>query len=387
MPKVRKRVTTEMIGDEEDERPKDEQEDAEDMAMEKAVLDFADGERMIKLYRYPGDLGGRPRFLGGLSQQDFNEVFIQERFGGGKYFGRWRKKNGQYTRFSFDIDGEPKVFTRAQERAAQEEDEGEPYPYLNRGQQEQGGEKISMVDVLRMMAETRKEAREEMRQIVELMQPRANAPDSTDKVFSLVEKIVPLISQGGDGGNSNPWLFAITQLKEPLSKFLDTVHTAITKGPAQTAPGNPMRPNTGQPSVTAQPQGPPPEPQPKVEIIEPTEGEMIADSFKEYLPMFIKAASQGKDPALYCDLVLDQVPVFGYDRLRKWLLTAGCLDDLAKLAPIISADPNQRVWWEALRKLLFDAINEELGDAPSDLQPKSHTDSSTPGSADSPLVS
>jgi hypothetical protein len=243
-----------------------------------------------------------------------------------------------------------------------------------------------MIDVLKMMAETRKEAREEMRVMLEMMRPAQQAPDATEKVFSLVEKLAPLISQGGGDGGGNPWLFALSQLKDPIMKAIDTIHIAVTKGPA---PGPVVRPLAvdktqvaSQPTIQTtpepQPNSAPAEPQPQ-----PTEGDMIANSFKEYLPMFCKAASLDKDPALYCDIVLDQVPVFGYDRLRTWLLKPGCLDDLAQFAPIISADPQQRRWWEALRGLIVGAITEELGDAPSDLQPLPHSDASTTGPADS----
>jgi len=396
MAKRVKTRTVEIVGDEEEEVGKDAEADVDDRAMEDIAKDFAEGERLVKLYRYPGDLGGRPRFLAGLAPQDFNEVLILERFGGGRYFGRYRKKNGQYTRYSFDIEGEPKVFTRAEEARRFEEDGGgEPYPYLNQSREpeESQSSRIGMIDVLKMMAETRKEAREEMRVMLEMMRPAQNAPDATEKVFSLVEKLAPLISQGGGegGGNGNPWLFAITQLKEPLSKFLDTVHTAITKGAAQPAQGSVMRPSQPdlRPQVVNNPQPAPVEPVTDSAPLapQPIEGDMIAESFKEYLPMLVKAAAEKKGPDLYCDLILDQVPGFMYDRLRAWLLKPGCLDALAKHAPIISADPNQRLWWDALRRLLIEALNEELGDAPTPLQSEPDSNPSAASPADSDRVS
>jgi hypothetical protein len=378
--KVTKR-TVEILGEEEPEP--DEKEDMDDRAMEDVAKDFADGERLVKLYRYPGDLGGRPRFLGGLAREDFNEVPIQERFGGGRYFGRWRKKNGQYTRYSFEIEGEPKVFTRAEEARALETEEWEPYPYLNRQGNESGSEKINMIDVLKMMAETRKEAREEMRVMLEMMRPAQTAPDATEKVFSLVEKLAPLISQGGGEGGGNPWLFALSQLKDPIMKIVDTIQTAVQKGPAQA--GSPV--STGTPPMEKR--IPPPAPLPPIPENTPeppaptSEDDMLAESFKDYLPLLVKSAHERKDPGLYVDLILDQVPRFAYDRLRTWLLKAGCLNDLAKYAPAISEDPVQRIWWEALRVQLIGALNEEIGDAPRNLQPVIDSDTSTSGSADS----
>jgi hypothetical protein len=369
----------------------------EDKAMEDATRDFGEGERVIKLYRYPGEMGGRPRFLVGLAREDFNEVLVQERFGGGRYFGRWRKKNGQYTRFNFEIEGEQKIFTRSEildkfdptARRGEHEEEGrEPYPYLNRSWSEEpesrrNSEGVGMIDVLKMMAETRKEAREEMRVMLEMMRPAQQAPDATEKVFSLVEKLAPLISQGGGDGGGNPWLFALSQLKDPIMKIVDTIQTAVQKGPAQA--GSPV--STGTPPMEKR--IPPPAPIPPIpeKTLEPpaptSEDDMLAESFKDYLPLLVKSAHERKDPGLYVDLILDQVPRFAYDRLRTWLLKAGCLNDLAKYAPAISEDPVQRIWWEALRVQLIGALNEEIGDAPRNLQPVIDSDTSTSGSADS----
>lgn len=376
MKKVRKKPVN-VVGSQEDEF--DESDEIENTGMETAIKDFADGERYIKLYRHPTDLsGGRPRLLCALAREEFNDVMIQEKFGGGKYFGRWRKRNGQYTRFNFDIDGEPKVFTRAQEAemGRTDGDEGNPYGFLKRPQQQQDEDQdpdrgIGTADILRIMAETRRESREEMRMLLELMRPASQPPDATEKVFSLVEKIVPLITQGGnDGSGGNPWLFALSQLKDPIMKMVDTIHTAVTK-PAQQAPTPgqvpPGRERLDPPQPPMQPEKTPEPSAP------PSEDDMLIESFKPHLGMLLKAASLDKDPGLYADLILDQVPVFTYDRLRVWLNKPGCLDQLEA----VSARPythNEREWFKVLAGLLLELLNEGPDHAVRPVQPREDSD-------------
>lgn len=392
-PQQPKGVFVQMVGEQETEREKDVQENSEDRAMEEAVRDFAEGERIIKLYRYQGPLGGRPALLGGLAREDFNDVYIQERFGGGEYFGRWKNTKGQYVRFNFKIAGEPKELTKEQERENEREDgEEQPYPYLrNQGQQQdQAMNQFNMMDVLRMLEETRRESRKEMLMFIEAMKPAAPPPDATAQVFGLVKELLPLIGAGGgDGGTGNALVDGFIKLKDPIMKALETAQLALKRAPQpQPEPAQPMQPRPSQPAVTAQPSpysesARPVQPETKVEIVQPTEGEMLADSFKGFLPMLVKAADEGQDTGLYTDLILAQVPRFMYPRVRKWLVTPGCLDDLAKFAPIIAADIQQRTWWEELRKQIILALNEELGNGDTDLQPKPHTDATAPGSADS----
>lgn len=375
-----KRVKTvrTVVGDEEDEHPPDEKHSLEDEAMEDAARDFADSEQLIQLHRYDPVIGGRPRLLGGLSPSEFNGLHVMERFGGGRYFGRWKKKDGTYKRYYFDIEGPPKIAAVTEERATRQETGG-AFSFLHGQSSEdegQGSDGISAVDMLRIIAETRKEAREEMRMMIEMLRPAQPPQDATEKVFSLVEKIVPLIAQGGDGGGtSNPWLFALAQLKEPIMKAVDTIHLAVTK---QTTGG----PLVGAPVPDGKRLTPPPQPEPVPVEKEPepkTENDMLLESFRGYVPLLCQAASEGKDLDLYCDLILDQVPVFGYDRLRKWLMEPGCLDQLATLDPRLAEQRNnrrERQWWEDLRALLLVALNEELGHGVRSVQPESNPDPS-----------
>ena len=391
---ARKKITTEeFVGEEKEEKPKDDLVDNEEKAMEEAVRDFAEGERIVKLYRYQGPLGGRPGLLGGLAREDFNDVYIQERFGGGEYFGRWKNNKGTYSRFNFKIEGEPKELPK-EDRSNRLEDGEEPYPYLRgQQQQEQNSDRISMVDVLKMLAETRREAREEMRTILEMTMARQPVaqPDATDKVFSLVEKLLPML-QGvaSDPGTGSTVLDGFIKLKDPLMKALETAQMALARGPAQpvpTAQPVPAQPPAGgkplvvdRVPVTASIQ---PEPQPKPEPVTVSEDDVFLGPFKKYLPLLVESAQAREDPGLYCDMILAKVPAFMYRQLRTWLLTPGCLDELAKLEPIIAADPNQRMWWEALRALLVGELNEELGDASRNLQPVTDSNSSSPGPTDS----
>ncbi len=387
--KKKKMVAVEVVGPLEQEVEEEERHDSEDDEMEAALKDMAPGYRVVKLYRYPGghETGGRPRLLGGIAPEDFTDILIQQQFGGGRYYGRWKKKDGTYLRYNFEIEGEPKILTRAAEEARRVEQarEDNPYGFLKQGQQDEqqqdGDAGIGTTDILRIMAETRRESREEMRMLLELMRPAQPAPDATEKVFSLVEKIVPLISTGGgDGSGGNPWLFALSQLKEPLMKIVDTIHTAVTKPPQPT-------PAPGQPAPTGKRLDQPPKPEPEPTPTEPepkSEDEMLLESFRPYLGMLVKAAAEGKDPALYADLVLDQTPVFAYDRLRTWLLKPGCLDDLAKLDQAVYHD---KAWWTALRGTLLDTLNEDLGHAVRPIQPREDPDPPAGGPALSPLVS
>jgi hypothetical protein len=362
--------------------------DSDDRALEDAIKDFAEGERVIKLYRLPSILsGGRPRLLAGIPREDFNDVMIQDRWGGGRYFGRWKRKDGTYRRFNFEIEGEPKPMggpeTDRPAHVQREEPEPGPYRFLGNRGDDSGearhvgaSESISTVDILRIIAETRKEAREEMRMFAEMLRPAVTPPDATEKVFSLVEKIVPLIVQGGGGGDGsggNPWLFALSQLKDPIMKAVDTIHLAVTKQGAALAPV-PAPPDgkrlTPPPPAAPQPVQPEKEPEPQ------SEEAMLIESFRPYMAMMTRAASVGGEPADYCNMILDQVPELFYDRLRTWLLKPGCLDDLAKLDSNVYA---QQAWWNALRGLLLESLNEVVGHGVRTVQPEPDSDPTTSG--------
>jgi len=321
--------------------------DAEDQEMMEIAQSLPGGVRCINLYRQPGAQGGRPKFIAQLVPESFSEATIQEMYGGGSYFARWQKKDGGLMRFQFDIEGPPRI----QQTLEPEEDESPIYAEPIRPSGDERRNEMSTLDVIRMMSETRREAREEFRSLLELMRPAPAPPDATKQVFELVEKIVPMIGQGG--GDGNPWITALTYMKEPLTKLVETINVAVTRPSVPAMPVQPSRMNPAamQPHYD------------KPEVTTVQEPDMLSFFLKQYLPILVKAAAKNVDPGSYADLILDQVPESQYPKLKEWIEKPGCLDDLAKLDPGIRY---QQEWWVGLRTNLIEALN-----VPSGVQPES----------------
>lgn len=344
--KIKRKITEEVLPDWEEEK-KEEEIDYEDSEMESIAKSLPGGVRCISIYRmHKAGLGGRPKFIAEIPPEQFRESVIQEMYGGGSYFGRWTKKDGTTIRYSFDIEGPEKTFTEP-EKEKEEERMIDVVPVQQPG--------MDTAQILRLIQETRKEAREEMRMLLELMRPQAQSPDTTAQVFNLVEKIVPLIQSGGDGGS--PWLMALSQFKEPILKLVDAIGTAASKPNVPVAPPQitPIRQPVQQSPVQPVPQSQP---------TQPTEHDMLQVLIRQYLPIFVNAAAKNADPDLYADMVLDQVPQTMYPKLKEWLENPAYLEDIAKIEPGVRF---QADWWISLRSSILMAMIET--NATSGVQP------------------
>ena len=358
------------------EHPKDEVIDSDDLTMQEAVRGMAGGERYVKLYRIPGASGGKPRMLADLIPEEFTESEVMNRFGGGRYHARWKTAKGVWLRYPFEIEGEPFPVKRPRpkpyrEEEEQDEDEQTIQPLATQAQQVlQGRDSISITDVLTLMNEARREAREDMRMMIEGMRAQQPAPSSIDSALGFVKDLLPIINSGGSGGSEPApwWVTALTQLKDPLNKLMDTAQMAIQKAGAIPTPqsaGATSMPLKDVPKVMVQDSPAP------VQVEPVKEDDMILSQFKHYLPMLLKGAANGTDPELYMDLILDQVPKMFYDSLRTWLLEPGCLDKLADIEPGVRF---QAGWWKELQGHLLSTLNEELGDGLRSIQPEPHSD-------------
>ena len=344
-----------------EEKQPDESIDSDDLAMEEAVRGLAEGERYLKLYRV-NEQGGRPRFLAHLIPEEFNEGYVAERFGGGRYFARWKMTTGAWKRYPFEIEGEPFPVQRAmpgvKEEVIEEEETGPRYmPHYN---PEGNGQTFSLRDMLVFMQQAEDRSFRQLQLMLQLSRPsQTQAP--TEQVFSLIEKLAPMLQGGGEGGG-NPWLIALNQLKEPLTKLVDSVQLAMV------AKGAAIQP------VAATVAGAQPATAPKVEAGKENPDMLVY--IKQVLPMLVNAAAKNADPQTYADMLLDQLPTLGYAPLKEWLIKPGCLDTLAKIEPGIRY---QAEWWESLRAAIIEALEEGGTDEPRPVQPNEATGPSTGG--------
>lgn len=330
----RKKTTIEELPEWEDEKPREEQIDSEDQEMESIRNSLPGGVRCISVYRmHKAGLGGRPKFIAEIPPEQFRESFIQEMYGGGNYFGRWTKKDGTTIRYPFDIEGPEKILGASEEhyQGGREEEEertvSAPAP-----QQAQG---LNPMEVMMMMQKAEERAEARIMRFVEMMRPAQQPPDMTKQVFDIVEKLAPMMG-GGDGGS--PWMMALSQFKEPIIKLVDSISQVATRQ------AQPM-PMTGA-RASAQVQ---PSPQPQ------TEEDMIKLMVRQYMPVFINAATKNADPEFYADMVLDQVPESMYPKLKEWIEKPTCLEEIASIEPGVRY---QQEWWNSLRAAILHAMLE-----------------------------
>lgn len=307
------------------------------------------GSRCISLYRHPtSERGGRPMFISQILPESFNEPFVQELYGGGRYQGKYRTKDGKLLVRYLDIFGAPKDHIEekpSKEEKLQdqrrEEEAYEPYYREHDAGQDRG---LSTLDVMKLMQETRREARDEMRSLLEMMRPAQQNPDATQQVFSLVEKIAPLMAQSGGGDGGNPWLMALMQFKDPILKIVESVATVATRPPSFPPSGPPPQHNPIR------------QPSPSQGVQEVQEPDMIGLLLRQALPVLVNAAKKNVETGTYADMILDQVPESQYPRFKAWLERPDCLEEIAKFDPGIRY---QQEWWTSLRDNLLEALTPD----------------------------
>lgn len=310
--------------------------DPQDLKVRRLMQSMPGGLKCMQVFRYsPGTKGGRPTYIDDISPEQFDFKTLKTMFGGGKFQVKWDNEDGSVSKGDFDIAGPYINFDH------QPEVERTPEPIqINQPVQmpvPSSTQAISPMDMLRMIQEARREAREEMRSMLELMRPQQQSPDVTKQVFEIVEKIAPMMS-AGDGGGS-PWMMALAQFKEPILKIVDSVHVALTRQPVP-------------------PSGPPPSatPTPTIQQQAPQEGDMIKLMIRQYLPVFVNAARNNGNPDIYADMILEQLPESLYPKIQEWLTKATWFDDVKIYDPVVIEA--QAGWWNLLRTSLLEGIKE-----------------------------
>jgi len=325
--------------------------DPQDSKVRRLMQMMPGGLKCMQVFRYnPGSKGGRPTYIDDISPEQFDFKTLKTMFGGGKFQVKWDNEDGSISKGDFDIAGPYINFDTQPEQERILEPAQVQRPMMQ-PTQVQPSQNITPMDMLRMIQEARREAREEMRSMLELMRPQQQSPDVTKQVFEIVEKIAPMMA-GGDGGGS-PWMMALTQFKEPILKIVDSIQIALQR-----------------PSVV--PSGPPPQVHAHVQpnpSQPPSEDDMLKLLIRQYLPVFVNAARSNGNPDIYADMILEQIPETMYTRLQQWLEGSWFQD-------IVAIEKNiefQAGWWNLLKTSLLEGMKEH---AASNVQSSSDSEHS-----------
>jgi len=351
--------------------------------VEEALAGLPKEGSVIYLYRV-NDKTRRKAFLEKLDPGEFDLAEIKRKFGGGLY-NAIGKEDGEATmgRY-FEIDGPPVVQLAAL---------APPPPAVDPGLQA----KIATVetaigkqqDLLGVVLKELMTGRgaptfDEDKFLDRLTKYKAllgagSAPagpvaGATKEIFDIVEKVIGMTNLGG--GESNAWLTAASQFREPIVKTVDAIHAAVTKWASQ-ASGPPASGTPAAPAALASPL-----PASASSHVEPPAAPTgVLERLKALLPVLINGAKNDTDPGVYVALVLDQVPAPAYPELHTWLVDAGCLEQLAAFEPGIRF---QQQWWADLRRALLDALLEELRAPIRRVQPPEDPESSAGAPGASP---
>ena len=298
----------------------------EDADVEKILQEVGDDAKYVSLSRYSNDLK-KYAYVDKIPRDEFDLEEVKLDYGGGKYRGRIYGETGFLRQVSFSID--PRFLPRAV-----------PPPTANGGgtaPSEFGEIKDLLRQLLLSQQTPRHDPMDMAIRLAEVLRGgTAPAPAPAPSVgfsemFSIFKEGMSL-GQAAQGGDS--YLPVIERLGGPL---IETLKTMATK-PKETV----ARANNG------------------VRDMMPPKPLTPEDLLKQYLPQLIGLAASKKDPALYAEFVLDQVPESAYDFLAQ---TSSRPDVIFYLAGLNGDVKNHEAWFLDFTSAIQDLLTEDATDA------------------------
>jgi hypothetical protein len=290
-----------------------------------AVLEqLGEGQGIVKIDRLRPD-GRRPEFVAEVSAHEFSLAEIQQRFGGGEFvvtvLDSARKYRGRKT-----VSIAQPVASASPAPAAQAAPQQQPLERIFEKLAEQQQQLLATLAQRPQVDEATVRARvlEELRAFREVS--GAASPIGPDKILDVLKTGVELARANAGGGDAAGWPDIVIKAIETLGPQVAELLSALKDRHAPASP----RPAMGAsvPPVPAAPalsQG----------------GDMNATQetqlLRQYLPTLIALAADNRDPALYADLILDQVPE---PILRRYLE-----GDLVSRLATIDARVRQHAEW------------------------------------------
>ena len=303
------------------------------------------GAAIIKVERMRE--GKRPEYVGDMSPSSFTLAQLQERFGGGEYALTVFDSARRYVKRTTVAIAAP---LKPPAPAAAESSGLEK---IARTLAEQMQAQSQLLQALLLQGRTapvadpatmRKQLLEEMQLMKGIM--GSGQVLSPDKVLELVMKGMEIAKETGGGGDTG-WTDiagkAIDVLGEPLAQLMSASAVAPVAS-QEAASAGALMPRVQQPKNAA---------------VAP----MLNPMVKQYVSFLVRKAVAGSDPALYAELVLDNVPEA---MVREFLADP---DPVTKFAQFDARVAQHAEWFRDLGQACLEALNADAAESGSGPSP------------------
>jgi len=329
-----------------------------DTDLETLMAEIGPQTKKVSLYRQDDKSATKWHYLTKQDVSEFTMETVKQEFGGGNYKARFIDERGVYiTQFLFSIDPRfrPQLVLPSASALL-------PTPYSP--STEGMGEireilKLNTQILAKLMERKESDPLDQMGKLVGVIAPliqRESAPTSTGMGF---DKAFEIFKQGMDMGqmiNGDSYLPVVEKMGMPILNMLGelvkngkTVQGKIAQSVPSTVPVSQSNP-TPKPQLTQQPT-------------------TLEGYLQYYIPQLIQLAKADKDPSLYADFVLDQIPENFLDQLYQLLQQPNLIEQLVAVQPEIK---NYEQWFKDFIQHGVEALTPEVSEAGENSSPEEH---------------
>jgi len=315
--------------------------------------------KKVSLERQEEKHNGKFYYLGTVESEGLTLDWVKDEFGGGTFRARLLDEKGKFIRAkNFSIDPRYKARVPLNESSSSQ--------IIHTSSTDGMGEIKLLIEKQNALIERifsrppvdPLDSLDKMTSIISKLMPQREtasiqSPLNADTLFSIFQKGIDL----GMGMNSDSYMPVIKEMGMPLLEIVKNITkngTAIQEKIKAAIPSTVPIPSQG-----AMPPPSPPTPPP---VSAPAQVPGLEDIIKAYLPQLCQLAKFGKDPSLYADLTLDQMPGEHFDSFANLLSDPQLIEKLATVNPEVK---NHEQWFKDYIQATKDGITEGETTAPA----------------------
>jgi hypothetical protein len=332
-----------------------------DTDLETLMAEIGPQTKKVSLYRQDDKSATKWHYLTKQDVSEFTMETVKQEFGGGNYKARFIDERGVYiTQFLFSIDPrfKPQLISSTSFSVP-------PGVSITGDPSGLGEIRETLKQITLILAQLSQKKEVDplsgMEKLVAIITPLIQRePSHTPEASAGVEKYIDMFTKGmemGQAMNGDSYLPVVEKMGMPLLNMLGELvknGKGVQAKVAQAVPTNVQVPKEKPQTVPATPGTP----------------NTLERYLQFYIPQLIALAKQDKDPALYADLMLDQIPEQFLSTLHQLLLQPTLIEQLVGVHPEIK---NYEQWFKDFIQFATEGLTPEAAqEAGENTTPEEH---------------